>query len=581
METSIEPFAHLSWTELSDRLEMLKHLDRTAATVQPEVDRDRLIRELQMHQIELEMQNRELRESEQRVEASRARYAELYDQAPVGYVTLDAAGTVLAANLTAATLFGYPRELLAGAPFAAAARVQDAGAFRAHLRECVSSGRRLTVELECRGPDDAVMIVQLATIAERAPARLAAASYHMTITDLTESRRARAEKEQLASERRARLAADEANRMKDQFLGIVSHELRTPLNAILGWTQMAKSRPDDREVIVRAVDVLLRNAKTLARIVDDILDVSRIVNGKLQVDLTKTDFAEAVRAALDLARPAAIAKGVDLRESVCTEAPLRGDPVRLEQVVSNLISNAVKFTRPGGCVEVTLERADHSLHLTVADDGCGIDARDLPHVFESFRQADSSTTRSHSGLGLGLAIAQHIVLAHGGEITAKSDGIGLGTTVTVDLPPASFSTPPPRPPSRPQVADALSLEGVRVLFIDDEVAARDLAELVLGDYGAIVETADSVDGALARLQTFTPDVVVSDIAMPVRDGHDFIRAVRRLPAPVGRVPAIALTAYARAEDAEQAMEAGFSRHLPKPVASDALAAMIFALSRRS
>jgi PAS domain S-box-containing protein len=562
-------FADLSWNELNEQLKSLK------GTGTSPFDHHQLLQELQMHQIELEMQRRELRDAHQRLESARARYTELYDQAPVGYVSLDTGGVIVDANLTAVALFGHPRSMLIGTPFAAAAQLTDLRAFRAHLRECEAATQKIVAELERTAPDGTVVVLQVTTRREVSH-NGETSGYRLTMTDVTEARVARADKAELANERRARREADEANRMKDQFLGIVSHELRTPLNAMLGWTQIIESRADDVAIVRRANEVMQRNARTLARIVDDILDVSRIVSGKLLVDLTKADFADVVRAALDIARPAAVAKDVELRQSIRGECLLRGDATRLEQVVTNLLSNSLKFTRRGGHISVTLERMDQTIRLTVSDDGCGIEARDLPHIFESFRQADSSTTRPHSGLGLGLAIAQHIVVAHGGSIAARSDGAGMGTTVTVELPPARFSTPPPpRFAPRPGATDPPpSLEGMRVLFVDDEPAARELAELTLADLGAIVATADSVSRALQRMATFIPHVVVSDVAMPERDGYDLMRAVRKLPPPLGGVPAIALTAYARAEDASQAIEAGFTHHLPKPIGPDTLAGLL-------
>ncbi|MGH7437546.1 MAG: ATP-binding protein, partial [Polyangiaceae bacterium] len=383
----------------------------------------------------LESSNRDLFEARRQLETQ---YTELYEQAPVGYVSLDPRGVVVAANAAAVAFFGHTRSLLVGAPFAAAARIKDSSAFRASLHACAASHEKVVSEVECVAADGGTLVLQLASIADRV-SRGDVTGYRVTLTDVTAVREARIEKALLATERRARREADEANRMKDQFLGIVSHELRTPLNAILGWTQMVQLRAYERDVVQRAIGVMERNAKALARIVDDILDVSRIVNGKLHVELRNTDFTEVARAALELARPHAAAKGVELTESLTEDCALRGDPGRLEQVVTNLLSNAIKFTRPGGHVQVTLVRAGGEIQLAVADDGCGIDAGDLPHVFESFRQADSSTTRSHAGLGLGLAIAQHIVVAHGGAITARSDGPGTGTAVSITLPAALFS----------------------------------------------------------------------------------------------------------------------------------------------
>jgi PAS domain S-box-containing protein len=577
MEMPSVSLAQLSSRELAERLESFRSCARER--VEPGHELEKLVVDLQLHQIELEIQNRALREAQSELEVTRSRYADLYHHAPVGYVSLDGSATIVGANQTALALFGHRREVFLRAPFAAAARLRDPASFFSHLRECVVTSRTVETEIECARADGTPLLLRLTFEVERSRSG-DRVGYRITLTDLTETRRARSEKLQLEAERRARAEADAANHMKDQFLGIVSHELRTPLNAILGWTQMARTRSDDAEIVHRAIDVTQRNAETLARIVDDILDVSRIVNGKLHIELARADFADAVKGALELTRPLAQAKGVELRESVCAEAPLRGDAVRLEQVVSNLLSNAVKFTPPGGHVSVVLARVDGRLRLTIGDDGCGIGPQDVDHVFEMFRQADSSTTRSHAGLGLGLAIAQHIVVAHGGSIHVRSDGAGKGSIFTVELSPANFSTPPPRqPPSTREVNGTRSLEGVRVLFVDDEPAARDLAELALSELGATVATADSVETAIERLVASPPDILVSDIGMPRRDGYDFIREVRAIPAPLGNVPAIALTAYARLDDAHHALEAGFTRHLAKPVHSESLAAMIVTLVR--
>jgi len=432
-------FSDLSWGELAERLEGLRRERRWTS------EAEGVLHELHVHQIELEIQNRELRESQSRVEASRARYAELYDQAPVGYLTLDIQGVITEANLTAATLLGHRRALLAGKPFTAAADLRDVTPFHSHLRACLRSRGKMTVELETTAAQGASLVLQLATVAVVSDDG-EVLCYRMTIADLTEQRRAQREKGQLELEKRARVEADEANRMKDQFLGIVSHELRSPIHVILAWTQVIHSRLGDREVVGRGLQVMQRNGRLLARIVDDILDVSRIVSGKLYVAMVKMDFADVVHAAVEAARADARAKSIELHESIGGDCALRGDAVRLQQVVDNLLSNAIKFGKTGGHVWMTLAREPQAIRLTVRDDGCGIDQADLPHVFESFRQADSSTTRCHAGLGLGLAIAKHIVQAHGGAIRAKSEGTDRGMQMEVDLPPDVFSTPPPPRP---------------------------------------------------------------------------------------------------------------------------------------
>ena len=379
--------------------------------------------------------------------------------------------------------------------------------------------------------------------------------------------------------RDARAESERANRMKDEFLGIVSHELRTPLSALVGWCHILTSRVDEPGLVERGVQALRRNTDALRRLVDDILDVSRIISGKLSVEMHRTEMEQVVRASLDLARTAAEAKGVRLEISIAPDCIVMGDSQRLQQVVWNLLSNAMKFTAAGGSVDVALERRGAVTRLTVRDDGCGIDPGDLPHVFERFRQAAWSSTRAHSGLGLGLAIARHIVEAHGGRIAAESEGYGQGATFTVDLPAKPLSIPPPGLPRPHPARDALA--GRRVLFVDDEPDTLEVTALALGALGAEVRTATSVDEAMTVLASFAPHAIVSDVAMPRRDGYDLIRDVRSMPAPLSGVPTIALTAHARPDDAARALRAGFISHLAKPVDTDVLADVIATVVARA
>jgi signal transduction histidine kinase len=566
-----ESLSELSWSQLVQRLRTLE--DRNA-------EEERVVHDLHVHQVELEMQNRELREAQQRLEASRARYAELYDQAPIGYLTLDESATIVEINLTGALLLGRERENLIGAPFVATAGVRNPGAFFAHLREC-ASGRASTADIEIATPKGP-LAVQLTTKANIG----AGGRVHgcrMSMSDVTERRRSESEKlALLENERRARAEADTANQMKDQFLGIVSHELRTPLNAILGWTQILGARSGEPDLFPRGLAVMQRNGELLARIVDDILDVSRIVSGKLRIVMKKIALDETVTSALEQARAAAESKRITMRSNIAPNCKVTGDAQRLQQVVSNLLSNAIKFTKDEGHVDVTLERNGNGFRITVRDDGCGIDPGDLPHVFEHFRQSDSSTTRTHAGLGLGLAIAHHIVEAHGGTIEGESYGRGRGATFTVTLPSRPYSIPPSGTDAagaavRSEAREQGSVAGIRVLWVDDEKDGLEVAALMLGTLGAEVRTATSVDEAIGTLSSFMPDVIVSDIAMPDQDGYDLIRHVRALPPPASELPAIAVTAYARADDADRAVRAGFTCHLAKPVDAEVLADVISTL----
>jgi PAS domain S-box-containing protein len=390
--------------------------------------------------------------------------------------------------------------------------------------------------------------------------------------------------------------ADAANRSKDEFLATVSHELRTPLNAIMGWTQLLlASGPNagDPERRQRGLETVVRNAKLQAQLIDDLLDVSRITSGKMRLDVQPTDLAAVIDAAVEAIRPAAEAKQIQLRRVLDPFAgPVMGDPARLQQVVWNLLSNAVKFTPKGGKAEVRLERVNSHVEILVADTGAGIAPEFLPHVFERFRQLDASTTRRHGGLGLGLAIVRHLVELHGGTVRVKSPGEGQGSTFVVGLPLSVAHLTPgegvrihPRTeelaPADPCRDDpALDLKGIRVLVVDDEPDARETLQQILEHCNAEARTVGSAAEAIKLLESWRPDVLLSDIGMPGEDGYDLIRRVRELPAERGgRTPAAALTAFARGEDRRRALRAGFQMHVAKPVDLQELAAVVASLAR--
>jgi PAS domain S-box-containing protein len=364
--------------------------------------------------------------------------------------------------------------------------------------------------------------------------------------------------------------AQDANRLKDEFLTTLSHELRTPLNALLGWAQILRTQPVSESATERAVESIERNAQAQLVLINDLLDVSRVISGKLRLDLKPVDIAGVVTAAIDAVRPAARARELEISVTI---APLRlevrGDADRLQQVVWNLLSNAVKFTTPGGRVEVSVEEPGNAVQISVRDTGIGIDPAFLPYVFDRFRQADSSTTRAHGGLGLGLAIARHLIDLHGGIIMAESDGNGRGARFSVTLPAASaiqneaIATSPDG--SRTESA---MLDGLRVLAVDDDPDARELTVVVLQSAGAEVAAVASADAALSTLDAFNPHVVLADIAMPAIDGYELLRAIRQQRGD--RPPVIALTAYVTPDEVERAKTAGFARHLGKPVPHDVL-----------
>jgi signal transduction histidine kinase len=372
-----------------------------------------------------------------------------------------------------------------------------------------------------------------------------------------------------------------ASRTKDDFLGVVSHELRTPLNAVLGWSQLLRGpSAADPAVLAKGLRVIDKNARAQAKLIEDILDVSRIITGKLRLELRPLDLESVIRAALEVIRPAAEAKNVELFSRADAGATVSGDPDRLQQVVWNLVSNAVKFTPEGGRVEVTLERVGTAAAIVVRDTGRGIEPDVLPHVFERFWQADSSPTRRHGGLGLGLAIARHLIELHGGSVCVESGGLGAGCTFTVHLPARDddMALRPQRDSGAPVLLRA-QLDGLRVLVVDDEPDARELVSTMLASAGAVVTTAVSAADALTRLARAVPDVLVSDLGMPGEDGHALIRKVRA-SGRLCRLPAVALTAYASQEDARRAVRAGFHTHLPKPVEPGVLAAVVASLAGR-
>jgi signal transduction histidine kinase/ActR/RegA family two-component response regulator len=386
----------------------------------------------------------------------------------------------------------------------------------------------------------------------------------------------------------SRLEALQASQLKDEFLATLSHELRTPMTPILGWAQILQRSSNDPAKVLQAAEVIERNARAQNRIVDDLLDMSRIISGKVRLDVRLTDVPAIVDAALDTVAAAAQARGIALERSIEPElGRVRADPHRLQQVLWNLLSNAIKFTGSGGNVRIDVRREGAHVEISVRDTGQGISPAFLPHVFERFRQADSSNTRQHAGLGLGLAIVKELVELHGGSVRADSAGSGLGSTFTVSLPvaspsgeePASFKLGhSPFPATR---AAAPSLAGMRILLVDDEADARTLVADILRGAGAHVDCAASASEAMSKFEAAVPDALLSDIGMPEENGYDLIRRVRALSIEAGGgVPAIALTAFARPEDRSRALAAGYQMHLTKPVEQDQLLAALSGLVAR-
>jgi PAS domain S-box-containing protein len=393
-----------------------------------------------------------------------------------------------------------------------------------------------------------------------------------------------------------RLRAEElekANLVKDEFLATLSHELRTPLTSILGWSRLLRSNQlskDDRE---RAIQIIERNAEAQSKLIEDLLDVSRIITGKLKIEFQPVSFPAVVETTVNALRLAAEAKNQQLETTIDAAAgPVLGDPTRMQQVVTNLLSNAIKFTPEGGSIQVRLERIDSHARLQIKDTGVGISAKDLPHIFERFKQADSSNVRSHSGLGLGLAIVEYLVRQQEGTVYAESRGVGKGATFTVEFPLTSsevlespsgrvdlFSPQAQALLSDEHFSDRVSLKDVRVLVVEDDPDTRELLKTVLERCGAEVTAVASSSAALTEIGRAKPSVLVSDIAMAGENGYGLIRKIRALkPEQGGRVPAVALTAYAAAADRRRALLAGFQTHLAKPVEPDELLAVIASLS---
>jgi PAS domain S-box-containing protein len=374
-----------------------------------------------------------------------------------------------------------------------------------------------------------------------------------------------------AAEHAARTAAAEASRAKDEFLGMVSHELRTPLNAILGWSAMLSSGKLDEAATRRALATVDRNARAQAKLVEDLLDVSRIVSGKLALDVRPTEMAAILDAAIESIRPAASAKHLDVSVAMTPHlGKVAADPARLQQVLWNLLSNAVKFAHDDGRIAVEAQSCDGQIEVTISDDGPGVDPGFLPFIFERFRQADSSTTRKHGGLGLGLAICRHLVEMHGGTISARSDGLGKGASFTVCLPRARTSGDELRITSHPD-GNGDGLRGLRVLLVEDDPDGRELLGAMIADCGAVPLIAGSVPEAMELLSRSDPDLLVSDIGLPGQDGYELMRRVRAEgQGRVRGIPAVAVTALARDEDRKRALDSGFQRHVSKPVDLHAL-----------
>ena len=518
-----------------------------------------------------------------------SRLAAIVESSDDAIVSKDLTGTILSWNSAAERMFGYSSAEMVGQHITMIIPVE-----RRHEEDAVlariQSGKSVDHFETVRVRKDGRLIDVSLTIS---PIRggggeiVGASKIARDIGVRKQVERERAEL--LAREQAARAEAEAASRAKDDFLTTLSHELRTPLNAVYGWAAMLQSGRMDESTKAKAIDAIMRNANIQVQLIDDLLDVSRIASGKLRLELQNVEPATVIGAAVDAVRPAALAKGI--RIDVIPEAlpgPIVGDPNRLQQVMWNLLSNAVKFTPREGRVAVHLRRVHSHLEITVSDTGSGIAPDFLPYVFERFRQGDSSSTRPHGGLGLGLTLVKHLVELHGGTVTADSPGAGKGATFTVKLPisaallPAGSTALSLRTGSPPlPAASRVRLDGIRVLVVDDDADGLVLLTAMLDRAGASVEVGRSAAQGFDLLKAAPPDVLISDIEMPDEDGYGLIRRIRALdPGRGGRIPAIALTAYGRREDRLRAIAAGFSMHVPKPVDPVELVTIVASLASR-
>src|SRR5215211_1598401 len=419
-----------------------------------------------------------------------------------------------------------------------------------------------------------------ASVEQTEAARLHVEELSKYITELQRSEEAR--DQLLLRAERARAEAEAANRIKDEFLATLSHELRTPLTSLLGWSSVLREARRDEKILTQGLEAIDRNARVQAQLIDDLLDVSRIVSGKLNLDVRPLDIASVARAAINVVRPAADAKSITLDYfAEPGVGAISADSARVHQIIWNLLSNAVKFTPYGGKISTRVEQDGSDARVTVKDTGQGIDSDFLPRVFDRFRQADSSTTRSFGGLGLGLAIVRHLVELHGGTVSAQSDGVGKGATFSVKFPLMADRTEPVTHAPEISLSDTYSLDRLKVLLVDDEPEGRQIISTVITRTGAEVKACESAHEALVKLSEWKPDVILSDIAMPEEDGYSFIRQVRSLPQDKGGdIPAAALTAYARDIDRRQALAAGYQMHIAKPIGASQLVTMIARLAGR-
>ncbi|MEH1931124.1 hybrid sensor histidine kinase/response regulator [Nostoc sp.] len=520
-------------------------------------------------------ERRERKRAEESLQKSEARYRRIVDTSYEGIWMIDEETQTEYVNHRLSQMLGYPAEEILGRSLFDFMDQADGIAAQEKLEWLKGEGSDLKEgRLRCKDGSYIWTLISARAIFGEQNQFLGAIAM---LTDITDRKRTESERDRLLQlEQLARAEAEAANRIKDEFLAVLSHELRSPLNPILGWAKLLQSRKFDEKALKKALQTIERNAKLQAQLIEDLLDVSRILQGKLNLNMIPVNLASTIEATMETVRLAAEAKAIQIEMMLDrTVGKVLGDSARLQQVLWNLLLNAVKFTPTGGQVNVRLECIDAQAQITVSDTGKGIDPDFLPHVFDYFRQGDSTTTRKFGGLGLGLAIARHLVEMHGGTVGAQSLGEDKGASFTVSLPlikDAATINDDTNADSSTAVFAASPLMGLQILIVDDNADTRDFFTFVLEQFGAIVTAVASGNEALQALTQSKPDILLSDIGMPEMNGYMLIEQVRTLEAQGGgkQIPAIALTAYAGEIDQQQALKAGFQQHIVKPVAPEEL-----------
>jgi len=533
---------------------------------------------------------RALRESQERQERLRVEEAlrqtddllrAIVDASPVGIITLNPQKKVIAWNIASERIYGWQSQEVINQALPVIPP-EEQKQFERLFQQALQNHTLTNYEFQHLGKNKDLIEISV-SLAPLHNAQGNVCGVVMTAIDITTRKRIEAERFNLLKrEQTARAEAEAANRVKDEFLAVLSHELRTPLNSILGWITLIQRGKLNKVTFDQALEVIERNASLQTQLIEDLLDISRISRGKLSLSIDSVNLIELMQTTAETLRPASDAKSITMELFLDSSIGIiMGDANRLQQIFWNLFSNAIKFTPPNGAVTVRLKKTEDSYaQIQVTDSGIGIEPNFLPYVFEYFRQADASTTRSQGGLGLGLAISRHLVELHGGTIDVKSQGKGKGTTFTVMLPIQVMKCDVDQPDKL--IDNGLSLQDVKIMVVEDQADARELIRLILEQQGAQVIEASSSKQALEIIKESIPDVLISDIGMPDEDGYSFLKKVRSLPQDKGgNVPALALTAYTKEEDRELAIAAGFQMHLGKPLDITELLQAVFQLSPKT